>query len=71
MNAIGIYWRPDDDLLPDMREDVLGANWNNAFNAYFGISILIELSRFLNFFLESPFQDSLIKENVANFLLDF
>ncbi len=66
LNAIGIYWRPDDDLLPDMREDVLGANWNNAFNAYFGISILIELSRFLNFFLESPFQDSLIKENVAN-----
>ena len=58
LNSIGIYWRPDDDLLSDMTEDVLGLNWINAFNSYFGISILIELSRFLKFFINSPFKDN-------------
>jgi hypothetical protein len=62
--SIGIYWKPDDDMLSDMTENVLGPNWNNAFNSYFGISILIELSRFLKTFLESPFQDAETKRMV-------
>ena len=64
--SVGIYWRPDDDILHDMTKDVLGDNWYNAFNAYFGISILIELSRFLKFFIESPFQNIEIKNDVKN-----
>lgn len=64
--AIGIYWRPDDDMLSDITEKALGSNWNNAFNAYFGISILIELSRFLQCFLTSTFHDIESKRLVEN-----
>lgn len=69
LSAIGIYWRPDDDILSDMTQDVLGTNWNNAFNAYFGISILIELSRFLKCFIESSFQDETIKKLIEELKL--
>ena len=69
LNSIGIYWRPDDDLLSDMTEDVLGLNWINAFNSYFGISILIELSRFLKFFINSPFKDENTKIKVSELVL--
>lgn len=69
LKDIGIYWRPDDDMLPDMTYDVLGKNWINAFNAYFGISILIELSKFLKTFITSPFDDDTAKENVKELTL--
>ncbi len=69
LERIGLYFKPDSELLVDMTSSVLGKDWIHAFNAYIGLSIFIELSKFLKTFLESSYEDNDIKELIRKMVL--
>jgi len=69
LEKIGLYLKLDSELLEDMTSAVLDKNWVHAFNAYVGLSIFIELSKFLKAFLESSYADEKIKTKVREIVL--
>lgn len=69
LEKIGIYWRPDSELMSDINEITLSKEWKIAFNVYVGISLLIELSRFIQLFSESNYIDSSQKQKAKELIL--
>lgn len=69
LKRIGLYFKPDSELLIDMTSSVLGKDWLSAFNAYVGLSIFIELSKFLKTFLQSSYENNDIKESIRKLVL--
>lgn len=69
LEKIGLYLKLDSELLEDMTSAVLDKNWIHAFNAYIGLSIFIELSKFLKTFLDSSYVNEEIKIKVREILL--
>lgn len=69
LDRIGIYWKPDTELVVDIREEILGIHWDKAFNAYIGLSLFMELSIFLKTFVESKFKDEKIKQEISNLII--
>ncbi|MFW2353367.1 hypothetical protein [Aliarcobacter butzleri] len=65
LSNIGIYFKADSALLAEMFESTMGNLWKPVFHSYFGISIISELSQFLNTFMNSNFQDIYYKELVS------
>jgi len=69
LEKIGLYLKLDSELLEDMTSDVLDKNWIHAFNAYIGLSIFIELSKFLKVFLLSSSKNEESKKQVKDLVL--
>jgi len=69
LERIGLYVKPDSELLVDMTSSVLDDKWIHAFNAYIGLSIFIELSKFLKTFLNAPYHDEQMKDTIKNLIL--
>jgi len=69
LEKIGLYLKLDSELLEDMTSAVLDKNWIHAFNAYIGLSIFIELSKFLKTFLDSSYVNEETKIKVREILL--
>ena len=69
LEKIGLYLKLDSELLEDMTSAVLDRDWIHAFNAYVGLSIFIELSKFLKTFLNSSYANEKIKTEIREILL--
>lgn len=69
LSRIGLYWKPDTELVWDINKEVLGEHWDKAFNAYIGLSLFMELSIFLQTFVESTFKDENIKKQVSELMI--
>lgn len=69
LEKIGIYWRPDSELMNDINEISLNKEWKVAFNVYIGISLLIELSKFIQLFSESNYVDMKQKKMAKELIL--
>lgn len=69
LEKIGIYWRPDSELMNDINEISLSKEWKVAFNVYIGVSLLIELSRFIQLFSESNYIDINQKQKAKELIL--
>ena len=64
---IGIYFKPDSALLSDMTITALGNKlWKPIFHSYIGLSLIQELSNFLNFFYHSKHCDDTIRKEIEN-----
>lgn len=56
LRKIGIYWKPDTDFLKHINDDYLGKNWEGIFKTYVGLSIISELSKFVDTLIKSNYE---------------
>ena len=50
-------------------DEYIGKNWKIIFETYVGLSIFIEFSRFIKYFIQSNFDDKKTKEVLENLIL--
>ena len=67
LNQIGLHWRPDTGFAQMITDEYIGKNWKIIFETYIGLSIFIEFSRFIKYFIQSNFDDKKTKENIYGF----
>lgn len=65
IKRVGIYWKPDTYFAKLFDQNFMGDIWKSAFSTYVGLSLVIELSRMVQTFVNSNFE----KESVKNELL--
>jgi len=65
LESIGVYFKADSALLSEMFQNSIEELWKPVFHSYIGMSIIFELSRFLNTFINSNFQDDYYKEKAS------
>ena len=69
LNQIGLHWRPDTGFAQMITDEYIGKNWKIIFETYIGLSIFIEFSRFIKYFIQSNFDDKRTKEILENLIL--
>ena len=69
ISSIGIYWKPDTHFVQLINEDYLGSKWDNVFNTYVALSLLMKFGNFIDVFLESNYEDTRIKQSLKSFIL--
>ena len=66
LERIGIYWKPDSDFLKLIHSGYLGDKWVGVFNTYVGLSLISELSKFINTLCSSNYESENAKNELIN-----
>ena len=64
---IGIHWRPDTSFTPNINTEWVGKHWESVFNTLISLSILVELSRFVNNVCNSQLNSPTLMKTLAYF----
>lgn len=69
LNQIGFHWRPDTGFAQMITEEYLDKSWKVIFETYIGLSILIEFSKFIKYFIKSNYDDNKLKKELEELIL--
>lgn len=69
LERIGIYWKPDTDFLKLINHGYLEDKWIGIFNTYVGLSLISELSKFIQTLILSNYESKIMKDELEKAVL--